>query len=711
MGEPAARPRSTLATLWHDARDIDGALAERLGLTGPEEAKRRAWAWGLAVLGVLLVALVLSPVVAGGQPSPDQVAPAAVVAKAPADGFTQQFAPPPTANSDRYRTAEDAPLVVAAGDGVLANDRAAPGGFLVAQQGIPPSHGELALAADGSFTYTPDPDFAGSDTFSYHAYDVVRPGLVTPDVAVLVVVVPAEDTPVARPDGFTVAQDTESVVDLPGVLANDVDVDGDDLAALLTSPASRGSVDLASTGGFRYRPEPGFVGLDSFTYAADDGLSTSRRVQVTLEVVAADVAPDAAGDGYVTPAGEVLVEPAPGVLANDEDPDGDPLSALIQVLPASGTVELAPDGGFSYVPAPDFTGLDRFSYVASDGTTTSEPATVTIVVGGDDAFPLVEDAYGLDEDTTLAVPAPGVLANDDVGGIDRRAELVRAPASGVVELRGDGSFLYVPDPDVFGEDSFEYVVVIGEATSTPERVLLAVQPAEEPPEPTSPITSPPPVPASTPRPAVAAPPAEGPPADDPPTAEVPATAPGEDAASGGEAVGESPSAPPAAGDEGAPSPPGDEASAGGAEAGVIIDVAGPLADELGQAPVVSVEAPPPDGRVSVNGDGTVTYVPAPGFLGRDSFGYRACTLDETCTSGTIEVMVSSGPEPEGPPDVRFQNVRDENGVPWLLVALAMAVLVFAVAMAVVVIRAVRGPADPFAGADLPPATPPVVPGP
>ena len=713
MGELGPRPRSTLATLWRDARDIDGALAERLGLTGPEEATRRAWAWGLIVLGVLLVTLVLSPVVAGGQSRPSQVAPAAIVAPAPAGSFAQQVAQPPTARSDSYRTAEDATLVVASGDGVLANDRAFPGGFLLARAASPPSNGVLALAPDGSFTYDPAPDFTGSDTFSYHVYDVFRPGLVTPNVAVLVVVDPAEDAPVARPDRFTVGQDTELVVDLPGVLANDVDVDGDELAALLTGPASRGSVDLASTGGFRYQPEPGFVGLDSFTYSADDGLTTSRRVQVTLDVVAADMAPDAADDGYVTPAGEALVEPAPGVLANDEDPEGDPLSAVVEVPPESGTVVLQPDGGFTYTPAAEFTGLDRFSYVVSDGTTTSEPTTVTVVVGGDDAFPLIEDAYDLDEDTTLAVPAPGVLANDEVEGTDRRAELVRAPASGVVELRGDGSFLYVPGPDVFGEDSFEYVVVIGEATSTPATVLIEVEPAEEPPGLTSPTTSPPPPPTTVALPSVAAPPADAPPnapaVVGPPEGDVPATAPEAGAATDSEAGSGSPSAAPPAGDQGAPPPPGDDAGGAGAEDGVIIDVAGPLADDLGQQLVISLEAPPPDGEVNVNGDGTVTYVPAPDFLGRDYFGYRACTIDETCASGTIELIVSPGPDAEGPSEVRFQNVRDESSVPWLVVAIAAVVLVFAVVMAVVVIRAVRGPADPFAGVELPSASPSIAP--
>lgn len=136
---------------------------------------------------------------------------------------------------------------------------------------------------------------------------------------------------------------------------------------------------------------------------------------------------------------------------------------------------------------------------------------------------------------------------------------------------------------------------------------------------------------------------------------------------------------------------------------VTIDVAGDLADQLGGVPVVSLKAPPPRGKVKVNGDGTVTYVPPPEFLGRDAFGYRACTLDQTCATGTIELIVAAGPDEGGAPEVRFQKVTDEGGLSWPIVALAVAALVFAVIMAVVVVRAVRGPADPFSGTDLQPA--------
>lgn len=96
-----------------------------------------------------------------------------------------------------------------------------------------------------------------------------------------------------------------------------------------------------------------------------------------------NVPPIAGDDDYTTPVDTALVVPAPGVLANDHDPNGDtfmaiPLEEVAQ--PAHGTVELSSDGSFSYTPVAGFVGTDSFVYGIYDEFTTSNPATVTIVV-------------------------------------------------------------------------------------------------------------------------------------------------------------------------------------------------------------------------------------------------------------------------------------------------------------------------------------------
>jgi Bacterial Ig domain/Dockerin type I domain len=72
--------------------------------------------------------------------------------------------------------------------------------------------------------------------------------------------------------------------------------------------------------------------------------------------------------------------PLPGLLGNDTDPDGDPLSAIFIAGPAHGTLTLHATGDFTYRPDPNYNGLDAFTYRASDGSATSGPANVAINV-------------------------------------------------------------------------------------------------------------------------------------------------------------------------------------------------------------------------------------------------------------------------------------------------------------------------------------------
>ncbi|MBE0546188.1 MAG: cadherin-like domain-containing protein [Rubrivivax sp.] len=90
--------------------------------------------------------------------------------------------------------------------------------------------------------------------------------------------------------------------------------------------------------------------------------------------------PVANGDSYATPQGTQLVVPAPGVLGNDTDADGDALSAVLLGQPANGSVRMQLDGGFTYTPPAGYVGTVTFQYVADDGEAASTAATVTINV-------------------------------------------------------------------------------------------------------------------------------------------------------------------------------------------------------------------------------------------------------------------------------------------------------------------------------------------
>lgn len=103
-------------------------------------------------------------------------------------------------------------------------------------------------------------------------------------------------------------------------------------------------------------------------------------VDATADLMVLNNPPVAADDSYKTTANATLLVDTPGVLANDSDPDGDPLTAVLVAAPESGALSLSADGGFVYTPAKGFVGSDSFTYEASDGYAESDVATVTITV-------------------------------------------------------------------------------------------------------------------------------------------------------------------------------------------------------------------------------------------------------------------------------------------------------------------------------------------
>ena len=380
---------------------------------------------------------------------------------------------PPLAVNDEYITDEDTPLAIDAAAGLLANDSDPDSSSLTVAMVSGPVHGTVILNADGSFDYTPSADFNGVDGFSY----VVSDGTLESDVATVTLNVNSvEDAPLATDDAFATDEDTPLIVDVAGVLANDSDVDGDSLTAVLVSGPAHGSLTLNADGSFSYTPEADFSGQDVFIYTASDGSLTSNEATVTITVNPLNDAPVATADEYSVDEDSPLHIDAAGILGNDSDPDGDALSAVLVSGPASGTLALNPDGSFDYAPAANFNGDDTFVYRASDGSSESAETTVTIHIQAVNDAPVGEaDSYVTEEDTPLTISAPGVLANDsDIDGDSLSAILVNGPAHGTVSLGADGSLTYTPEANFNGSDSFTYQASDGSLASGETTVSITV---------------------------------------------------------------------------------------------------------------------------------------------------------------------------------------------------------------------------------------------
>ncbi len=292
----------------------------------------------------------------------------------------------PVAVGDNYTTSTGVALNIGVGAGVLANDTDADGDALSAVLVSGPSHGVLSLNANGSFNYTPDAGFTGSDSFSYMANDgSADSGQVTAAITVNPAP-PVNVAPVAGNDEYAGSRSSKLTVDAAhGLLFNDSDANGDALSVVLVSGPSNGSLSLNADGSFTYTPRL-FFGPNtvSFQYAVTDGQTTSNTATVTLDLskaIPTDPSLVAVDDTYSTIKATALsVDAAHGLLANDSDPDGDPLSAVLVSGPGNGSLSLNGDGSFTFTPSSGFTGTTSFTYRVDDGSGQSALATATINV-------------------------------------------------------------------------------------------------------------------------------------------------------------------------------------------------------------------------------------------------------------------------------------------------------------------------------------------
>ncbi len=268
------------------------------------------------------------------------------VAPAASQTFSIRVNGLPIAGSDSYATDEDTTLTVAA-PGVLTNDTDPDHDPLTPILVTPPTHGTVSLQPDGSFTYAPAANFAGSDFFTYKASD----GNASSGSALVSLRVnPVNDPPVANNDQYTVNQDAKLSVLAPGVLSNDRDVDNDPLTAELVSGTSNGTLSLSANGSFTYTPKAGYVGADSFTYRASDGQASSGVATVTLNVVAVNHAPV-----NIVPAAPQRAGPGPLVFSaangnrvavSDVDAGNNPVR--VSLTATNGTLTLKATAGLTF---------------------------------------------------------------------------------------------------------------------------------------------------------------------------------------------------------------------------------------------------------------------------------------------------------------------------------------------------------------------------
>jgi Bacterial Ig domain len=225
-------------------------------------------------------------------------------------------------------------------------------------------------------------------------------------------------------------------------------------------------------------------------YAAINGVVGRNQAVGTItndDGGAGGLPPTSVNDAYQTVRDAPLQVPSPGVLANDMTNLGGPMSAQVVTPTTFGLLTLATDGSFKYIPGPNFTGTDSFTYRAVNTAGTGNVATVQITVMGG-LPPTAHDdnyAYTNSLDGGFFGAGAGVLLrnDDDNGGGPMSAELVSAPASGGFNFDATGRFTYYPPDGFAGTATFTYRLKNQFGVSNTATVSIAITRGTRPPAP------------------------------------------------------------------------------------------------------------------------------------------------------------------------------------------------------------------------------------
>jgi len=285
--------------------------------------------------------------------------------------------------------------------------------------------GTLTDNEDGTWTFTPNADWNGSLDISFTVSDGFKesPATVSLDFEAV------NDGPVAEADTASGTENEALTID---VLANDTDVDSDNLSVMNATVEGGGSVSVNDDGTIEFDPGSDFDSLAAgetaeatISYDVSDGDGGTDTGTATVTITGANDGPVALDRVAETDEKESV---SGQLTATDVDSDNLTFSLADEGGPAHGTVEIAADGSYTYTPAEGFSGADSFTYQVDDGDGGTTTATVSVTVnevdgiqiGGDEADTLVG---GEGEDTIDGGGGDDTLTGSDgddtlVGGED-----------------------------------------------------------------------------------------------------------------------------------------------------------------------------------------------------------------------------------------------------------------------------------------------------
>ena len=357
----------------------------------------------------------------------------------------------PIAVDDTNVTSENVPVT----GSVATNDKKSLDGlneWALAGTNGGASHGTVSMGTDGSYIYTPNQNYNGTDIFSYQVCDADND---CSRASVTISIGSVNNLPVAVADSRSTSED----ITVTGIVASNDTPSGDGGNEWsLVSDAAHGTVSFSSNGRYTYTPNANFNGTDTFTYKLCDIDGDCSVALVTITVRSVNDVPLTVSDQVKT----TEDNPVNGDVAANDTPSGD--GGNVWKLVGSnggagyGIVTMSQNGSFVYTPNSNYNGTDVFTYQLCDGDGDCSSANVTILVNSVNDLPeALTDNILTYED----IPVEGNVAQNDKssgdgGNVWKLVESNGGAMHGTVVMETDGKYIYTPDTDYFGTDVFSY---------------------------------------------------------------------------------------------------------------------------------------------------------------------------------------------------------------------------------------------------------------
>ena len=311
----------------------------------------------------------------------------------------------------------------------------------------PASHGTFALQSNGSFTFAPVTNYFGTDQITYTTCDDENDCTIS---TVTITINSVNDAPVAVNDAATTSEDTV----LNATVANDYDVDDNQIFYSLISSPMQGTISMSANGSYTYTPAPNFNGMDMITYSVCDDENACDAGVLTIEVQPVNDEPTAVNDYNVTYVNSAL---GGNVANNDYDGDGDALTYSIITTALNGTFNMSSSGSYTYTPSLDYVGTDFIVYAGCDPSNLCAQATLQLTIYATNTPPIATNSNLTTQEDIAITGSLAANVVDEEGG-DFIYNIALAPTFGVLLLNENGTYTYTPVANYYGSDSFVFQV-------------------------------------------------------------------------------------------------------------------------------------------------------------------------------------------------------------------------------------------------------------